>query len=161
MNARPSHRSPAADPTRQKVQDEWGLFDPNQAGMPAVMRNLPSEGAASSVTRSRGCVFCSEPLATGATQCPRCLREIAGTDGEPSSRPAVAAPAASTPSNGAVYTMESPARCPECEKEIRMFRVLRVIRTQVSFTSTLPRKGYVVVCPECERLLSAELSGLI
>jgi len=36
-----------------------------------------------------------------------------------------------------------------------------VLRTQASFTSTLPRKGYVVVCPECERMLSAELSGLV
>lgn len=40
-------------------------------------------------------------------------------------------------------------------------RVLRVLRTQVSFTSTLPRKGYVIVRPECDRLLSAELSGLV
>ena len=63
--------------------------------------------------------------------------------------------------NGAVYTLESPVRCPECENEIRTLRVLRVLRTQVSFTSTLPRKGYVIVCPECDGMLSAELSGLI
>ena len=72
-----------------------------------------------------------------------------------------APPVKSSSVGGALYTLESPARCPGCEKEIRTFRVLRVLRTQVSFTSTLPRKGYVIVCPECERLLSAELSGLV
>jgi len=81
-------------------------------------------------------------------------------DAPPAAAPASAkAPAAGAA--GAVYTLESPARCPQCEKEIRTFRVLRVLRSQVSFTSTLPRKGYVIVCPECEMLLSAELSGLI
>jgi hypothetical protein len=36
-----------------------------------------------------------------------------------------------------------------------------LVRTQVSFTSTLPRKGYIIVCPECDGILWAELSGLI
>jgi len=62
---------------------------------------------------------------------------------------------------GAVYTVEAPVLCPHCDAEIRSFRVLRLLRTQVSFTSTLPRKGYVITCPECRRLLSAELSGLV
>jgi hypothetical protein len=35
------------------------------------------------------------------------------------------------------------------------------MRTQVSFTSTLPRKAYVIACPACRRLLSAGLSGLL
>ena len=39
--------------------------------------------------------------------------------------------------------------------------VFRLLRAQVSFTSTLPRKGYVIVCPECEKPISSELSGLI
>ncbi len=62
---------------------------------------------------------------------------------------------------GAVYTIEAPVICPHCEAEVRSFRVLRLLRTHVSFTSTLPRKGYVIACPECSRLLSAELSGLV
>ena len=45
--------------------------------------------------------------------------------------------------------------------EVSTFRVFRLLRSQVSFTSTLPRKGYVIVCPECERPISSELSGLI
>ena len=76
--------------------------------------------------------------------------------------PAAAPRAADRPApEGALYTLEAPARCPECHREIETLRVLRVLRTQVSFTSTLPRKGYVILCPECDRLLSAELSGLV
>ena len=33
-------------------------------------------------------------------------------------------------------------------------------RTQVAFTSTVPRGGRVIVCPECDRILSAELTTL-
>ena len=62
---------------------------------------------------------------------------------------------------GAVYSLEFPSQCPLCCKEIRTVRVSRLLRTQVSFTSTLPRKGYIIVCPECDGILSAELSGLI
>ncbi len=62
---------------------------------------------------------------------------------------------------GAVYTLEFPTRCPQCCSEIGVVRVSRLLRSQVSFTSTLPRKGYIIVCPECDGILSAELSGLI
>ena len=61
----------------------------------------------------------------------------------------------------AVYTLELPVRCPHCREPIRTIRVVRMIRTQVAFTSTLPRNGRVFVCPQCERLLSVELSGLL
>lgn len=63
--------------------------------------------------------------------------------------------------DGALYTLEFPVTCPHCAEQITTFRVFRLLRTQVSFTSTLPRKGYVIVCPECERPISSELSGLI
>ena len=69
--------------------------------------------------------------------------------------------AAASPAAGAVYTLESPANCPECNTEINTIHVIRVMRTQVSFTSTLPRKAYVIACPACRRLLSAGLSGLL
>ena len=61
---------------------------------------------------------------------------------------------------GAVYALEVAARCPHCLVPIRTVRVLRLRRTQVTFTSTLPRGGRVIVCPECERILSAELTAL-
>jgi hypothetical protein len=63
--------------------------------------------------------------------------------------------------SAATYTLESPARCPHCREPIRSVRVIGLQRAQVSFTSTLPRKGRVIVCPECERILSAELTGLV
>jgi hypothetical protein len=74
---------------------------------------------------------------------------------------ATQAATAAAPVGGAVYTLESPAQCPECNTEINTIHVIRVMRTQVSFTSTLPRKAYVIACPECRRLLSAGLSGLL
>ncbi len=63
--------------------------------------------------------------------------------------------------SAATYTLESPARCPHCREPIRSVRVIALVRAQVNFTSTLPRKGRVIVCPECERILSAELTGLV
>ena len=62
---------------------------------------------------------------------------------------------------GAIYTLELPARCPHCREPIRTLRVLRLLRTQVTFTSPLPRSGRVLVCPLCERIVSAELSGIL
>jgi hypothetical protein len=61
----------------------------------------------------------------------------------------------------AVYTLEQPVRCPSCREPIRTVRVVRLTRTQVAFTSTLPRNGRAFVCPQCERMLSIELSGLL
>ena len=61
---------------------------------------------------------------------------------------------------GAVYTLELAARCPYCLVPIRTVRVLKLKRTQAAFTSTVPRGGRVIVCPECDRILSAELTAL-
>ena len=61
----------------------------------------------------------------------------------------------------AVYTLELPARCPHCREPILTLRALRMTRTQVTFTSPLPRAGRVLVCPLCERIISAELSGIL
>ena len=70
-------------------------------------------------------------------------------------------PAPPRQTDGALYTLEFPVTCPHCDVQITTFKVFRLLRTQVSFTSTLPRKGYVIVCSECERPISSELSGLI
>jgi hypothetical protein len=137
------------DTTRTRaVQDEWGLYDPQQAGMQAVMRVIEPKAAP------------AEQAATGPTlvEAPSPVVEARAPMRE---EPPAVAPPAPKRQGGALYTLEAPAHCPQCESEIRTLRVLRVLRTQVSFTSTLPRKGYVIVCPECDRLLSAELSGLV
>ena len=61
----------------------------------------------------------------------------------------------------AEYTLELPARCPYCKDPINSVRVVRMTRSKVQFTSTLPRNGRAFVCPLCERLLSIELSGIL
>lgn len=59
----------------------------------------------------------------------------------------------------AEYAIESPARCPHCQETIAAVQVLRLVRTRVNFVSMLPRRGYVMVCPTCRHILSAELAG--
>jgi len=119
------------------VQDEWGVYDPEQAGLPATLRAVMS----SPEDQAR----VTAPVETSAAPAP-----------------VAPAPAAhEVPESGALYSVESPLRCPQCQVAIRTFRALRVLRTHVNFMSTLPRKGYVLVCPECAGLLSAELSGLL
>lgn len=103
------------------------------------------------------CPFCGDPAPQGARHCPRCLRVLAMDEPQ---RPAETR-TSSREAVGAAYRLEGPTRCPHCAKDITSIRVLRALRTQVSFTSTLPRKGYAVVCPECSGLLSAALSGMI
>lgn len=59
----------------------------------------------------------------------------------------------------AEYAIESPLRCPHCKDTITTLQVLRLVRARVNFVSLLPRRGYVVVCPACHQILSAELGG--
>ena len=63
--------------------------------------------------------------------------------------------------SAALYELEQPARCPYCRAVLRTLRILRLTRAQVSFTSTLPRGGKAIVCPECDRILSADVGGLL
>ena len=63
------------------------------------------------------------------------------------------------PTFEAEYTIESPLRCPHCKESINTLQVLRLVRTRVNFVSMLPRRGYVVVCPACHQILTAELAG--
>jgi uncharacterized protein YbaR (Trm112 family) len=63
------------------------------------------------------------------------------------------------PAFEAEYAIESPLRCPHCKDTITTLQVLRLVRARVNFVSLLPRRGYVVVCPACHQILSAELGG--
>jgi len=60
----------------------------------------------------------------------------------------------------AEYTLECPIRCPSCGRKITSVRAVRLLRSQVNFTSTLPRRGRIVVCPQCTSALPAELTNL-
>lgn len=59
----------------------------------------------------------------------------------------------------AEYTLESPVRCPACGERITTVKAIRLIRAQVNFTSTLPRRGRVMACPHCLAVIPAELSN--
>lgn len=61
----------------------------------------------------------------------------------------------------AEYTLESPVRCPHCEGPVESVQVVRLLRTKVNFTSSLPRRGYVVVCPTCKTVIPAAVGGLL
>jgi hypothetical protein len=59
----------------------------------------------------------------------------------------------------AEYTLEYPVTCPCCDQVIKSMAVVRLLRTKVNFTSTLPRRGRAIVCTSCNKVLSAELAG--
>lgn len=61
----------------------------------------------------------------------------------------------------AEFTLEAPVRCPHCGKSIDGLQVVRILRTKVNFVSSLPRRGQVMICPECRALLTGMLGGLI
>jgi hypothetical protein len=58
----------------------------------------------------------------------------------------------------AEYALEYPAVCPVCGTTISTVKVVRLLRTRVNFTSTLPRHGRLVICPKCRTILSAALT---
>jgi Double zinc ribbon len=116
------------------------------------------------------CAACAEELPAGAEQCPACFEAVEGVDSAielDNDGDAYTLPAGSETGDipmewqgGAVYMLELPARCPYCKEQIRTIRVLKLKRTQVTFVSTLPRGGRAIVCPECDRILSVELTTL-
>ena len=59
----------------------------------------------------------------------------------------------------AEYALESPVRCPACGERITTVKAVRMIRSQVNFTSTLPRRGRVLACPHCLAVIPAELTN--
>src|SRR6185436_20274400 len=97
------------------------------------------------------CSFCSEEIPPDAERCPLCDRDVSVAD-EAYELPAGPTDIPAEWQGGAVYSLELPVHCPHCRVLIRTIRVLKLKRVQVTFTSTLPRGGRVVVCPECDRI---------
>jgi hypothetical protein len=161
MNGKSAGSTEQARQAVRPVQDEWGIYDPNQAGLQATFRALnalstPVEKPAPARVRTEVSGVPLEPQVQvrAVPQPPPVVAPAPAA----APAPVVATPA---PERGAVYTLEFPTQCPQCATKIGTVRVSRLLRTHVSFTSTLPRKGYIIVCPECDGILSAELSGLI
>jgi|SRR5689334_23466342 len=78
--------------------------------------------------------------------------------------PAAAPPEASVTGKSlvqgdATYRLESPARCSQCGEVLSEVRAIRLLRAEVNFTSMLPRRGRIVVCPYCQTILPAELTN--
>ncbi len=57
----------------------------------------------------------------------------------------------------AVYALERTVKCPSCSATLKKLNVVRSLRSKVNFTSNLPRRGYVITCPDCEVVLSADI----
>jgi CheY-like chemotaxis protein len=59
----------------------------------------------------------------------------------------------------AEYALEHAVRCTSCREMIKSLKAVRVMRSKVNFTSTLPRRGRIVVCPRCLAILPVELGN--
>jgi DNA-binding response OmpR family regulator len=87
-------------------------------------------------------------------------REAPGSAPKPMETPPTShEPTAPAQSSEALYRLESPVKCPQCQETISTLQAVRLLRTQVNFTSTLPRRGRVLICPRCAVIVSAELTS--
>jgi CheY-like chemotaxis protein len=80
-------------------------------------------------------------------------------DAEDDVAPLPESPAAREGAAEAQYTLESPVKCPACGERITTLKAVRLVRSQVNFYSTLPRRGRVIVCPHCLAVIPAELTN--
>jgi hypothetical protein len=61
----------------------------------------------------------------------------------------------------AEYALEMAASCPQCKAQIESVHVVRALRVKVNFVSSLPRRGQLLVCPECRTILGGSLGGIV
>ena len=61
----------------------------------------------------------------------------------------------------AVFTLESTAVCPACRSSLENVGIVRLLRTRVNFVSSLPRRGQLMICPQCRTVLGGGLGGLV
>ena len=59
----------------------------------------------------------------------------------------------------AEYQLETAVKCNQCEQMFETVQVIRLLRKKVNFTSSLPRRGYVVVCPNCHTVVPAVIGA--
>lgn len=83
-------------------------------------------------------------------------------DRVPEEEPPTPSPAVSTDhkwTSEVEYTLEAPVKCSACGERITVVKAIRLLRSHVNFTSTLPRRGRIVVCPHCLAAIPAELTN--
>lgn len=61
----------------------------------------------------------------------------------------------------AVFTLESTAVFPACRESLDTVGIVRLLRTRVNFVSSLPRRGQLMICPQCRTVLGGGLGGLV
>jgi endogenous inhibitor of DNA gyrase (YacG/DUF329 family) len=59
----------------------------------------------------------------------------------------------------ATYKLETAVKCPHCGELVGSLKAVRLLRDEVNFTSTLPRRGRIVTCPHCQVIVPAELTN--
>jgi hypothetical protein len=59
------------------------------------------------------------------------------------------------------HRREAPAACPLCHQPLRAAPIGGLAPTRVALLSELQPKRRKTICPECERVLFTELSGLV
>ena len=59
----------------------------------------------------------------------------------------------------AEFELEGPAKCPSCREKMQKLNVVRSLRTRVNFTSNLPRRGFAILCPNCDVILAANIGS--
>ena len=57
----------------------------------------------------------------------------------------------------AEFAIETPVRCSACGETVQRLNVVRLLRSKVNFTSNLPRRGFAIVCPSCDAVVSANI----
>jgi hypothetical protein len=93
--------------------------------------------------------------------------ELKETESRPDARPVFEADAPPTRGarvdNGAEaeFVLEATAVCPHCLEDIERVQIVRMLRMKVNFVSSLPRRGQLLVCPNCRIALAGALGGLI
>jgi DNA-binding response OmpR family regulator len=106
------------------------------AVIPAVRKLLDESAKVSGLVRHEASVMAEEPEAAP-------LEELLSDEQE----------------SEAEYTLESPVRCPACGERVTSLKAIRLVRAQVNFTSTLPRRGRILVCPHCLAVIPGELTN--
>ena len=131
---------------------------------PIVMASAIDDDETVRKSRDLGVVdYISKPIAT--EQLLEILRRVTTTPsgGRSTSKDSTAGPAeVSMPPqmNGdAEYALECPVRCPACGERIETVKAVRLVRSHVNFTSTLPRRGRVIACPACLAVIPGELTN--
>ena len=59
----------------------------------------------------------------------------------------------------AAYELEATVKCPLCSALLSSVHVVRLLRSRVNFTSALPRRGYVAICPSCRGVIPAAIAS--